>query len=58
MSKEEIENKIGVSIKDMILGLESCIRVGKEVCNSEEHYSVQITDWDAEHLLAILTMLR
>ena len=58
MSKEEIENKIGVSIKDMILGLESCIRVGKEVCNSEENYSVQITDWDAEHLLAILTMLR
>ena len=56
MSIKHIEEKCGCSIKDMIASLESCIKVGKEICG-EKQYSVQITDWDAEHLLIVLREL-
>ena len=56
--KNNIERKTGFSIEDMILSLESCIRVGKYACHSETEYSVTITNWDAEHLLMILRLLQ
>ena len=54
---KSIERKIGITINELILNIENCIRVVKETSEDNEHYAVCIGDWTIEHILMLLKEL-
>lgn len=52
MTKQDIEQKLDVPIINMIRSMESCIHIAESVYGKGA--AVQITDYDAQHILMVL----
>ena len=53
MTKNSIEQKLGVPIINMIRSMESCISVSESLYG-EETVGIQITNYDAQNILKVL----